>query len=53
MADLSQSEGEQYAELAKAVYAAAGREHWGTERIFHMLNNPNDFVKFTEGVSVA
>ena len=45
------NEGEQYAELAKAVYAAAAREHWNTDKVFQMLNNPVDFVKYTEMVS--
>lgn len=51
MADQTSTEGEQYAELARAVYAAAEREHWGTDKIFYMLNNPNDFLKFTDMVS--
>ena len=54
MADQSQTsaaDNEQYAELARAVYAAAKREHWTNEKIFKMLNNPVDFVKYTEAVS--
>ena len=47
----SQTEGEQYAELARAVYAAAERERWNTDKVFHMLNNPQDFIKFTEMVN--
>jgi len=46
-----QEEGDQYAELARAVYAAAERERWTNQQTFKMLNNPQEFIKFTEGVS--
>lgn len=48
----AQTNGEQYAELAKAVYATATRERWNSDKIFKMLNNPQDFIKFTEAVSI-
>jgi hypothetical protein len=50
MTEVSQ-EGEQYAELARAVYAAAERERWNTDKIFKMLNNPQEFIKYTDAVS--
>jgi hypothetical protein len=52
MTEVSQ-EGEQYAELARAVYAAAERERWNTEKIFKMLNSPQEFIKYTEQVSAS
>lgn len=51
MTEVSQ-EGEQYAELARAVYAAAERERWNNEKVFKMLNNPQEFIRYTEQVSL-
>ena len=44
-------DGEQYAELARAVYAAAEKERWTNQQTFKMLNNPQEFIRYTEAVS--
>ena len=37
---MAEAEGDQYAELARAVYQMAERERWNNDKVFHMLNNP-------------
>ena len=41
-----------YGTLAKEVYSAARKERWTPDRVKQMLNNPRDFEKYLNRVSL-
>ena len=42
---------ENYADLAKRVYAMAEKEGWSKEKVFELLKDPERLVKKMENVS--